>query len=254
MNIDLENAKNEFLKYVKNYDLKNSKIERKKSHSLRVMEISKNIAKNLELSQEEIGIATLIGLLHDIARFEQYKKYHTYNDLDSIDHGDFGVLILENEIRNYIKTDKYDNIIKAAIKNHNKFRIQNELTDREKIFAQIIRDADKIDIFYEALTEFWICKEKEVEESILSEEILEEFKSFSTIKNRKESECNVEAYKIVKIISFIFDINFKISFQILKKEDYINKILDNYKFKDEYTKNAMEEIKKIANDYIEKHI
>lgn len=54
MKIDLEKAKNEFLKYVENYDLEDENIKRKKFHSLRVMEISERIAKSLKLNQEEI--------------------------------------------------------------------------------------------------------------------------------------------------------------------------------------------------------
>ena len=40
------------------------------------MEISKKIAESLKLTQEEIELATLIGLLHDIARFEKLYYIH----------------------------------------------------------------------------------------------------------------------------------------------------------------------------------
>ena len=86
--IDIEKAKKAFIKYTENYDLKVEAIERKQKHSLRVMELSTKIATELKLSQDEINLATLIGLLHDIARFEQYTQYKTYRDVDSFDHGD----------------------------------------------------------------------------------------------------------------------------------------------------------------------
>ena len=73
--IDLSKAKSEFIKYTNNYDLNDSHITRKIHHSLRVMEASKKIAENLNLTKEQIDLATLIGLLHDIARFEQRKRY-----------------------------------------------------------------------------------------------------------------------------------------------------------------------------------
>ena len=72
MQIDLKKAKNEFIKYTSKYDLTNKRQKGKQEHSLRVMEVSKKIAEKLNLSKEEIQLATLIGLLHDIARFEQY--------------------------------------------------------------------------------------------------------------------------------------------------------------------------------------
>jgi len=122
MNINLERAKKELIKYTDNYDLKNEHIKRKQLHSLRVMEISKQIAEGLQLSQEEIELATLIGLLHDIARLEQYTQYGTYKDLESFDHGDYGAEILQKDIRKYIETEQYDEIIIKAVKNHNKVK------------------------------------------------------------------------------------------------------------------------------------
>lgn len=249
MYINLEKAKEQFIKYTENYDLQNEHIKGKQEHSLRVMEISKQIAEGLQLSQEEIDIATLIGLLHDIARFEQYTKYNTFKDLKSIDHGDFGAEILEKELRRYIETNDYDDIIIKAVKNHNKFKIEEGLTKKELIQAQIIRDADKIDIFYESVEMFWRGKEQEVENSKISEEVIEQIKSHSQTM-RKTEESPVD--NIMRVMAFIFDINFKQSFQLIKQEDYINKILDRYEFKDVYTKQKVEEIRKIANEYIEK--
>jgi hypothetical protein len=48
----------------------------------------------------------------------------------------------------------------------------------------------------------------------------------------------------------IFDINYKPSFEILKKENYIFEILNRYNFDDELTKKRVESIEIIANEYI----
>ena len=245
--MNLEKAKLEFIKYTQNYDLENENIQRKQLHSLRVMEISKEIAKGLQLDQEEIELATLIGLLHDIARFEQYTQFKTYKDLESFDHGDFGAQILEKDIRKYVENKQFDEIIIKAVKNHNKFKIEEGLTKTEELYAKIIRDADKIDILYETVEIFWKGKESEVENSVISEDVIQQIEDKSQIKQKLE-ESPVD--KIMKFIAFIFDMNFKISFKILKDEDYINKILNRYNFKDEYTKQKVEEIRDIANKYI----
>ena len=55
---------------------------------------------------------------------------------------------------------------------------------------------------------------------------------------------------IVSFIAFIFDINFKTSFQIIQRENYINQILDRYNFKNKQTKEEVEKIREIANNYI----
>jgi len=247
MYINLENAKENFIKYTENYDLQNEHLKGKQLHSLRVMEISKQIAEGLKLSEQEIELATLIGLLHDIARFEQYTKYNTFKDLISIDHGDFGAEILKKDIRKYIDFQDYDEIIIKAVKNHNKFKIEDGLTAKEELFAKIIRDADKIDIFYQGVVRFWKGKEDEVENSIISEETIQQIKNFSQTK-RKPEEAPIN--NVMRVIAFIFDVNFNASFKILKKEDYINKILNRYNLKDEYTKQQVEEIRNIANQYI----
>ena len=66
MNVDLENAQKEFIKYTEKFNLKDKNVKGKQLHSLRVMKISSQIAINLKLNKEQIQIATLIGLLHDI--------------------------------------------------------------------------------------------------------------------------------------------------------------------------------------------
>ena len=251
MSTNLEKAKKEFIKYTENYDLTNDRIKGKQTHSLRVMEISKQIAERLGLSQEDVELATLIGLLHDIARFEQYTRYNTFRDLESIDHGDLGAEILQKDIRKYIETDQYDDIIIKAVKNHNKYKIEAGLTAKEELFSKIVRDVDKIDIFYESVVMFWKGKEEQVEESIISKDTTEQFENLLQIKKQR-NESVID--NVIRVIAFIFDMNFKPSFQILKEEDYINKILNRYDFKDGYTKQKVEEIRRIANEYVRNKI
>ena len=249
MSINIKKAIMEFLKYTEKYDLEDENIQRKREHSLRVMNISQTIARKLNLSEEEIKLSTLIGLLHDIARFEQYKQYHSYKDSNSFDHGDYALKILNKDMRKYIEQDDFDEIIGKAIKNHNKFLIETELNEKEELFAKIIRDADKIDILYESVELFWKGKEEVVEKSIISQEVFEAIQYNKLIKRQKGKEYE-KIDSVLLIIAFIFDINFNVSFEIIKNENYIDKILNRYNMRDEYTKKAIEEVRKIANNYI----
>lgn len=247
--VDVELAKKRFLKYTEKFDLKNENIERKQQHSLRVMQISKEIAKKMKLEKEKIKLAALIGLLHDIARFEQYTIYGTFRDFDSIDHGDYGVQILEKDIRKYINVDEYDEIIKKSVKNHNKYKIEEGLDIEEELFAKIVRDADKIDIIYEAVDTFW-KKEKdvlEIEHGKLSEKMLEDFYSYM-VSNSLNSASRAD--QILRFASFIFDINFKCSFEMLKENDNISKMIDRFNYQIPETREEMQKIKQFANDYI----
>ena len=244
MIVNLEKAKTEFLKYTENYDLTNENIRRKQGHSIRVMNISKQIAIELNLSDDQIQIAALIGLLHDIARFEQYTQYQTYNDNRSFDHGDYGVEILNKDMRKYIKTDKYDKLIKIAIKNHNKFEIEEGLNEEESLFAKIIRDADKIDILYEAVNVFWNGEEKDINNTEISSKVMEKIEERELIKRDKNKAfCGID--KVMSVLAFIFDINYKPSFKIIKENDYINKIIDRFEFKDK------EKVRNITLQYLQ---
>ena len=151
MIIDIEEAKKAFKEYAKKYNPEDEKIKIKIAHIQRVARNSKRIAQNLKLSQEDIELAELIGLLHDIGRFEQVRLYHTFVDKDSINHGEYGAKILFEDglIRKFINDDRFDKIIKLAIINHNRADIEEGLTEREILHAQIIRDADKREIIKE---------------------------------------------------------------------------------------------------------
>ena len=125
-------------------------IDLKIRHTYGVVELSEYIVKDLKLSDEDISLAMLIGLLHDIARFEQAKEYGDYRDYVTLDHADLGVKILFEDglIRKFVNDNKYDSIIMKAIKNHNKLCIdETDMNDRELLHAKIIRDADKTDNF-----------------------------------------------------------------------------------------------------------
>ena len=134
--IDIVRAKKAFKEYVKKYNPDDSKVKLKIAHIERTAEVAKKLATELMLEKEDIELAELIGLLHDIGRFEQIRIYHTFVDKISIDHGKLGAKILFEDglIRKFIETDKYDEIIRKAIINHNKFKIQDITIDVIAIF------------------------------------------------------------------------------------------------------------------------
>lgn len=251
--IDINKAKSEFMKYVKNYDQENKRILLKISHSYRVMEQSKKIAESLNLDKEQVDLATLIGLLHDIARFEQMKRYGTYVDSKSVDHGDLGAEILSDKsfLRRFIDSDKYDDIIITAVRNHNKYKIQDGLSENELLHSKIIRDADKLDILYEATESFWYKEaEKELIENAetVDEEYFEQIKNHKQIHRKKGFINKIDA--VISYLAFVFDFNFKYSFKVTYENDYINKITNRFEFKNSKSKEQMEEIKDIINKFI----
>lgn len=102
--IDRAQVKQAFAQYVRRYNAEDEKIMLKIKHTYRVAEISEKIAAGLGLSAYDTDLAWLIGMLHDIGRFEQLKQYGTFVDADSIDHAHFGVDLLFRDglIRDYV--------------------------------------------------------------------------------------------------------------------------------------------------------
>ena len=116
----------EFKRYADDYLELGDPIVLKIDHTLRVVELCEEIAKSLNLNDNDIELAKTCGLLHDIARFEQFKQYQTYADKKSIDHGDLGYEILteNNYINKYHYKKENENIIinKEQFKNKKKIK------------------------------------------------------------------------------------------------------------------------------------
>ena len=251
--MDIKIAENEFIKYVNKFDTKNFNIKRKIDHSLRLMVISMKIAESLELDKKEVELATLIGLLHDIGRFEQFTQYGTYNDRKSIDHGELGVEVLnrDNYIREFIKEDIYDEIIKKSIINHNQFKIEDGLTDKEELSCKIVRDADKLDILYQRTFIIFDEEKEEIENAEIYQEDIKPLLEKRPVNRVKDFKQEKRINHVITDLGFVFDMNFKITFKMLKEKDYINKFLNRYDFKNLQTKEIMKKARNIVNEYVE---
>lgn len=258
--IDIQRAKSAFKEFLEKYKDKDVLgFELKVVHTYNVVENAKNIAIKLNLPEEDILLAELIGLLHDIGRFEEITFLKQFDSV-VFDHARYGVKMLfeDNLIRNFIDDDKYDEIIKTVINNHSRLVIEESLNDRCLLHSKIIRDADKLDNFrvkkeekIEAIFPGKVKNKEDIENSILSDKVYE------TIKNRK---C-VNIHDIVTVLdnwfcvlAFLFDLNFKESYEIVENNNYINILIDRFDYKDLETKKRIEEIRTIMNNYIDEKI
>lgn len=253
--IDILKIKEFYKEYMSNYNPNEPRIALKISHIYRTAEKAKWLAEKLKLNKEDILLAEFIGLLHDIGRFEQVKKYNTFLDKISVNHGEYGIKVLfeDNLIRNFIEDTRYDEIIIKAILNHNKNNIQEECSERELLHCKIIRDADKLDIYYALLKERiedTYPIDRYPKESI-SKKIKEDF-----INNHKinYSEIKTCADLLVAHIAYIFDINYRYGLEEIKKENYIEKLIKRFDSQDKQTIQDLNELKDIAEEYIQEKI
>lgn len=253
--IDIVKAKQAFKEYVKEYDINDKKIELKVGHIERTAQMARKIAESLNLKEEDIQLAELIGLLHDIGRFEQIRQYNTFLDKDSINHAVLGVEILfeQDNIRKFIEENKYDEIIRKAILNHNKGRIEEGLNERELLHAKIIRDADKTDIIY--MLTFYdmgtLYESPEFSDEIMSDEIYREFIEDKIIdyKYMTNSVDNVIAH-----LAYIYDFYFEYGLKYIYDNKYLPKFYNRFSFKDKKTSERFNNAYKIAINYIQEEL
>ena len=120
-------------------------VQLKEKHSIRVAKHARDLAKNIGLSAEKVNLAEMAGLLHDIARSEQ-AHLKTFNDSISFDHGDRGILRLEESGILKSLDAASQKAILFSVQHHNKMAVPSASLDKT-LLAGIIRDADKLDIF-----------------------------------------------------------------------------------------------------------
>ena len=145
--IDIAHAKQEFEKYLDEYDREDEQIRLKIVHTYGVVKYAGEIARKMECSGEDVELAELIGLLHDIGRFEQIRRFHSFEP-GTMDHAVFGAELLFGEeklIRRFVEDDKFDELIDAAIRKHSDFKLEGIHDARTLFHAKLIRDADKLD-------------------------------------------------------------------------------------------------------------
>ena len=248
-------AEKAFKEYLKNYNTQDGSIALKIRHTYEVVRKSEYIATRLELDKENIELAKIIALLHDIGRFEQIKEFNEFND-KKIEHAEFGVKALfeDNLIRRFIEDKKYDDIICKAIYNHNKFEIEENVNDIELLHCKIIRDSDKLDNFRvkqkDKLEDMFpkIYDSETINYENISSKVYEDFMKHKCIK--LEYRKTIIDYWIC-VIAFIFDLNFKISLKYVKENNYIDILVDRIEYKNNDTRQKMEDIRRCAKEYIE---
>ena len=233
-----------FEEFVQKYDMNIPKLNYKYHHSYRVMNFVELLTKNKQMIAEDIKLAKCIGLLHDIGRFIQYEEIGEFNDL-LLDHGDIGSTYLEKTdalSKCHIAPKDYQ-IVYKAIKNHNKLTIDPSLNKRELLYSELIRDADKLDIL-NAFSNKKIIEIINENSCNISENVKHIFfKEKSVPKDVAKNKND----KIIIVFSFIFDINDDIAFNIIKTNDYYNKIYKRLKNK-EIFKPYIEYINKYINE------
>lgn len=127
--------------------IKDSPLVLKIEHTERVGRNICHLGRSIDLTEDRMRTAEAVGLLHDVGRFAQYRRYRTFNDGKSVNHAALGIEVLkEDRILDGLSDDEKDIII-DAVGFHNAPALPVHKHTESMVFMRLIRDADKLDIW-----------------------------------------------------------------------------------------------------------
>ena len=238
-----------FEDYIKKIDMNNAFAKAKYFHSLKSMDLARNIATELGVfDEEEIVVIELIALFHDIGNFNE----KDYNYLDNTEEDNamksINILFDEGLIRKITDETKYDNLIKLAIFCHNKDGLPKNIDDKTVCICNIMKDVYRIEELHMAINYPYI--DNRINEYPTSL-VYDEFKQFKEVNN-KVSDNNAD--NILISLSNLFSLNYKISYSLVKEKQYIEKIIDSLMFEDRKVEKFFKQIESVLQSYITKKL
>lgn len=266
MNIDRKQVKNAFAEYTSHYDAKDGKIKLKIEHTYRVAGLCERIARSLELSLEDVELAWLLGMLHDVGRFEQLRQYGTFSDAESIDHAHFATEILfgQGRLADYVELTSQEqkwlsgeiknfqdiSIIYTAIWNHSAYRVEEGLDERTQMFCDILRDADKVDILKVnqdvPIEVIYNVTTRELRQAEVTEAVMQEFFKKRAILRSIKRTC---VDNIVGHAALVFELVYSESRRIVEEQGYLDKLL-HFSSENPKTMEQFAKLRKCMGEYL----
>ena len=252
--MDFEHVKAVFEEYLNGYDRENDKVKLKIVHTYGVVKYAGEIARKMECSGEDVELAELIGLLHDIGRFEQIRRFHSFEP-GTMDHAVFGAELLfgeEKMIRRFVREDLFDDLINAAIRKHSDFKLEGIHDARTLFHAKLIRDADKLDncrVKLVASIEAMLgVSEETAGEGLISPAVWESCLRRESVLS---ADRQVPVDYWVSYLAQYYDINFPETCEIIEEEDYITRIASRLTYKEQDTRDKIRILTEDLNRYLE---
>lgn len=204
-------------------------IQLKETHTVRVSIGMRRLGRALNLAPRDLRLAEIIGLLHDIGRFEQYARYRTFRDRMSENHGKLGLRVIGRHglLSGFDSGERRH--IARAVAFHNALCLP-ALTDATSLFfLKLIRDADKLDIWRVAIGHF--------EGRSRTPKAVNEFRLSGDGCCSPAVLAAIRAGRVVPIdavrsasdakllyVSWVFDMNFRPSFRETLRGRYLDRL------------------------------
>ncbi len=207
-------------------------IELKDKHSRRVCEEILYLAEELGLETNQKRLSEAIAILHDVGRFEQFIKYRTYNDPRSVNHCLLGLEVLRRmKVLDGVE-EKEKEIIERAIEYHGAKELPSGLDGDCLLFSKLIRDADKVDIFY-VVTEYYRQYRDSPETFKLEVELPNE-PGYSAevaeglLRGQRINYNSLRTWNDMRLLQlgWVYDVNFTATLKRIKKRRFLEDVFD----------------------------
>ncbi|MEI7851082.1 MAG: HD domain-containing protein [Kiritimatiellales bacterium] len=203
----------------------------KLEHTIRVAADARAIAAGMNWPEREVNLAEAVGLFHDIARFPQFQQHRSFSDADTVDHGDLGVQTLEKEGLLDGVADEPLTLILHSVQYHNKKDLPRVLTAHEEKHLRLIRDADRLDIFFVCWDSIKTGHIHEHPEIIMnidfngppSDEVLDQFERGDKIDYRNMKSM---ADRFILQLSWIHDMSYDSTKRLVRERGMLEKFID----------------------------
>ena len=240
-----------FEQYIKKFDMNKGNVKAIYFHSLKMMELCKDIATNLGIfNEEEIIVCGLIGLFHDIGMISnKFKNCLTLEDNTDKSKESLDILFeKENLIRNITENKKYDDIIKIAIYCQNKNGLPQGFDTKVLHFCMIVKDAHVIENF--RMVTNYPYMDMHID-NFPNDLVYSDFKKYRVI-NSKVSDNDAD--KILEVMSLIFGVYYTYSYALIKEEACVNKLVQALKISNKNISKFFYQIGSVLNVYIDRKI
>ncbi|HXE96076.1 MAG TPA: HD domain-containing protein [Dongiaceae bacterium] len=202
-------------------------IRLKIGHTRKVCEAMALLSEGENLSENESIMASAVALLHDVGRFPQYRRWRTFRDSDSDNHARLAVDVIRDE-QILAELDPSERLlIEEAVRFHNLLEPPASFQSPTRLYIDLIRDADKLDI-WRVFTE--LLAQPPEERASAATLGLDDIPGAVTGKCiaalgsgaivRLDTALYVNDFKLL-LISWVYDLNFATSRRILRERGYI---------------------------------
>lgn len=203
-------------------------IRLKIEHTQKVCEAMELLSAGESLSEGDKRVAYAVALLHDVGRFPQYRRWRTFRDDDSDNHARMAIDVIREE-KLLSGLDSHEQLlIEEAVRFHNLLEVPTQIRSPSRLFINLIRDADKIDIWRVFTELLAVPPDMRASAATLG---------FADLPDKVSDECiktvaggqvvqlkNLQTLNDFKLllISWVYDLNFPSSRRLLLERGHIS--------------------------------